>query len=50
MGFIQPGADFEMGIKFRPDDTILRRCVPYTLPAAGVIAVPVRVLVPDQVG
>ncbi|KAH8059174.1 hypothetical protein JL722_5728 [Aureococcus anophagefferens] len=48
MGFVQPGADFEMSIKFRPTPAVVDRCAPYCIKDRGIIAVPMRIMVPDQ--
>ena len=48
MGFIQPDADFEMQMKFRPTEEMLARCGKYAMPGSEVIAVPMLVHVPDQ--
>ena len=49
MGFVQSGEEFEIGVKFRPTPDALSQCAPYAIPETGVIAVPVRVFVPQQV-
>ena len=50
MGFVQPGVDFELGVKFRPTADTVARCAAsgYAIAEDGIIAVPIRVFVPDQ--
>ena len=48
MGFIQPGVDFEMQMKFRPTEDIMKSCGKYAIPGLQVLAVPMLVTVPEQ--
>ena len=48
MGFVQPGEAFEMSIKFRPSEGLVPACAPYCILDKGIIALPLRIHVPDQ--
>lgn len=48
MGFVQPGATLEMGLKFRPTQETLVKAADHAILKSGIIAVPVRVFVPQQ--
>ena len=48
MGFIQPGASFEMGIKFRPQHELVKAASPFCLEDSDVVAIPLKLKCPDQ--
>ncbi|KAJ1455469.1 hypothetical protein M885DRAFT_554868 [Pelagophyceae sp. CCMP2097] len=49
VGFLQPGQDFSMSVKFRPNAALIAACGPYALhDGSGIIAIPMRVDVRGQ--
>ena len=48
MGFVQPGASFEMGIKFRPQHELVKAASPFCLEDSDVVAIPLKLKCPDQ--